>query len=515
MYNSILKNKDIFYSLVLFVILWIVQIFVIVLYYPKGFNFGYEFARVAYSLIVENGYVNPYKGYTGPTAHVLPALVYLHYIAFWLFGIDTLSSFIFLSFFKITAYSLSFFFIIKSLKQNNVNINYLAYSGLFVLFIAFSPTLNFKHTGDLWSYIFLVAWFLYSISKYFNDRKKGTLHLIIFYLISPLINSSIALAGITVFGISSLLFLYEQTDSDSKSFFKKIKDSLGSRRNYPYLRNMLLFPVIFLIPVLMWSYRNYKVFDTFIPSKSNLWLEYYFSNIKDDDGLLSFSTVIKHYPINNDSLRELMAINGEVAVMKQLERIGKLHRKNHKDVYYRKLFNRFINVFFYTKYDMDVARSMSFQKFSTKDKLALVQDKLVLNKYWTCLELSDERFTSLIRTIEIEDEQLIIDDWKSAKQDYYKRKHSYWVIFRGLVMGIITSLAALLLLLKKRGRINLLVRSAILFYLLYIIPYILFSHQLRYQRPLFAVQLILIYTCISYYCSNCKYGKMKFWFSRQ
>ncbi len=472
--------------------------------FPDGFSFGYEFGKVATSMLQGNGYANPWGGNTGPTAAVLPVLVYLHYFAFLLFG-KTLATYIFLSLFKFTAFALTYYFILKSFKLNNIKINYVIYSGLFLLFMSFSPTIIFKHTGDLWIYIFLVAWFLFSLSYYFNkNRRNGTINLLFFYFISPMINPAVALAGLCVFGIIYLVRTFQNEEIKSFSITKNIRVIFLGKNLYTHIRNVIIYPLVFSIPILIWSYRNYIAFDLFIPTKSNLWMEYYLANMKDDDGLLSYSTVLLYHPSGNDSIKEIITNQGEIAVMEDFKTIGKAHQKLFRGKYMLNTLNRFSNAFVFTNYDYNIVFSKSFNSFEEQDQIILVENGLIIRNYWVCLDKSDEEILNTMTNLHVLNMSLVYNDWKSAKQKYYSEKNSIRTIIRGLIMGIISTLALLFLLINKKSRANLLIQSSVLFYFIYIIPYILFSHQLRYQRPLFSIQFILIYCLIYYFSSKFK-----------
>lgn len=495
------NNIDVTYAVLLFIFLWVIQTVVLITSFPTGFNFGYEFAKVATSILNGNGYGNPWGGNSGPTAAVLPALVYLHYIAFLFFG-KSLTTYILLSILKFAALAITYYYILLSFKLNNIRINYLIYSCLFLLFISFSPTFFFKHTGDLWIYIFLVAWYLYSQSHYFlGNRKKGRINLIIFCLVSPMINPAIALAGLSVFGIYYILFTYQQNKAVNANIFQNFNKAFLGRNFFIHIKTLIIFPIAFSITIFIWSYRNYIIFETFIPTKSNLWMEYYNTNMCDEDGLLSYSTVLLYHPTGNDSVFNEFAKKGEIVLMKEYEALGRLHRKAYRDVYHKKTLNRLINAFVFTKYDLDVAESTSKGSYSQEDKEILINNKLLVSKYWVCLDLSEDEFKTIISSVPLESKEMVYDDWNKARKQYYRKRSSIRTIFRGLMMGIVPTLSMIFLLLFSKSRNNLLILSSVIFYVVYIIPYILFSHQLRYQRPLFVIHLVLIY-CLVYYSSN-------------
>ncbi len=489
-------------AILMFLLLLLIQILYIIVKYPIEFNFGYEFGAIADSLLAGKGYSNPWKFNSGPTAAVLPLLVYFHLLSFYLFG-KTLTTFIFISVFKFASYGLSYYFIVKSLRLNDIRVHHVFLAFLFLLFVSFSPTLNFEHTGDLWLYILAVSWLFFGISTYFKGNKKlAIVNLSLFYFISPQINPSIALAGIILFMILILMELFKVINfNDLIRFKKNTKSQFIQNSIFPTIKYGIFYAFLFGLSVSIWSIRNYFVFQTFIPTKSNLWMEYYTANMMDSDGLLSASTVLKYHPIGSDSIKELFEKYGEIEMMKKFEIIGKEHRKNNFDVYLRKTLNRLVNAFVYTEYDLDVRPTAKYESFDNYDKEMLNKSHCISKGTWVCLDMNKKEFNSILVNLKIKNKQEVYNDWAAAQNQYFTTKNSLHVIIRSLVMGLFVS-ASMILLFITKNRSNLLIISTIIFYITYLIPYILVSHQLRYHRPLFAAQLILIYIAVIYIYSK-------------
>jgi len=499
MLNKLKKLSDANYAVLLFFFLCIAQFIYIVIKYPFEINFGYEFGAVADAIRSGKGYANPWKFDSGATATVLPFLVYFHLLFFYLFG-KTLTTFIFISVFKFASYGLSYYFILKCLRLNDIKVDHIIFTFIYLLFFSLSPTLNFEHTGDLWLYILTISWLLFGISSYFKgNRKTAIIYLSLFYFIAPQINPSIALAGIILLMILLLTNFFKVIDlSDIFRFKKYYKSQKIKEAIYPSLKYGIYFTFLFALSVSIWSIRNYFVFKTFIPTKSNLWMEYYLTNIKDRDGLLSYSTVLKYHPIGSDSIKELFIDYGEKEMMKRFETIGREHRKNNFDLYIKKTLNRIINAFVFTEYDLDVIPSTDFESFDPNDKIALNKGKYIVKGTWTCLYLSPADFNSIMLSLNIKKKQEVYNDWAAARSQYINKKNSFYIIFRSLLMGLIVT-ASMIFLLFTKYRSNLLIVSAIIFYVMYLLPYIMVSHQLRYHRPLFAVQLIVVYCVVLYF----------------
>jgi hypothetical protein len=172
--------------------------------------------------------------------------------------------------------------------------------------------------------------------------------------------------------------------------------------------------------------------------------------------------------------------------------MGLEHRKNNFNLYLKKTINRLINAFVYTKYDMDTRPSKSYGSLDPQDKEVLKKGNFVVKGNWACLNMEPNEFNSTMINLKIRDIQKVSQDWNEARNSYLKTKKSLLTIFRGLLMGIIAT-GSMIFLLFTPNRSNQLILSVIIFYVIYLLPYILVSHQLRYHRPLFAAQLILIY----------------------
>jgi chromate transport protein ChrA len=107
--------------------------------------------------------------------------------------------------------------------------------------------------------------------------------------------------------------------------------------------------------------------------------------------------------------------------------------------------------------------------------------------------MTKQEFQTVINELGIEQPKIVLDEWLWARNHYITRKHSWRTYFRGIMMGLLPSIALILIFAVSRFRKNSLLLSTAIFYLIYIVPYILVSHQLRYQRPLMVIHVILIY----------------------
>ena len=74
---------------------------------------------------------------------------------------------------------------------------------------------------------------------------------------------------------------------------------------------LVLILIIFSSSTTWWSYRNFRMFHSFIPIKSNLWFDYYQANELDDDGLVTLGTLYTYNPSHVNSVQKEFIAKGE------------------------------------------------------------------------------------------------------------------------------------------------------------------------------------------------------------
>ena len=496
------------FALLLFISLSIIQ-FILIQNPGFEFNYGAEFGRVAESIYYGKGYGNVWGGNTGPTATVPPVLVFLHLLGLVLFD-NLLYSFLFIQVLKFGSFGLSFYFIYSVLRHHQYWSNIYGLFFLFYLFIFLSFTTNFHFTGDLWINTLLFSSHLFVFSNFLkNPSTQNLVFLSLICFLAPLVNSAIALAIITSIGLFFIIEIIKISRSQSSpGLFGFFSGLYKIKKLRPLFLQGIILGLAFSVSVGVWTARNYLVFQEFIPSKSNMWLEFYLANIVDEDGRLSYSSNLKKHPVNNPEIRdEISIVGGEIAWFNQFKEKGKRYLKNNKEEYFRKVGNRVINAFLFSKNDMNIAETSFLRNLDAPTKNLLIESKLVTGDNWINLEMEKEECIRTISALSLNSKEEVFNDWYAASQNYFLKQKEPFQIFRGLLLALIPTLILFFLLFIKRYRENPIYYSIFVMYVIYLVPYILVSHQLRYQRPLMVLQIILIVMFADFLISKLRVSK--------
>jgi hypothetical protein len=153
---------------------------------------------------------------------------------------------------------------------------------------------------------------------------------------------------------------------------------------------------------------------------------------------------------------------------------------------------------------MDAVRIKNDVNFADADKLKLRDNKLVCGNEWICLFYDEFQMKQTLDKIKINNKELIFIDWKSAKLEYKRKKYSIPNITRSISMSLIPLICIVALFFVSIIRKNPVFIISVTLYLFYLLPYILISHQIRYQRSLFVLQVFFIYLLISILLNNLK-----------
>jgi hypothetical protein len=447
-------------------------------------SLGAEYESIARSILAGNGYANPFTEETGKTAWMPPVLVFIEVVAFYLFN-NKIYAFFFLSFLKIVAFILTIYWMYVVFKKLRLNYFFVFYA-CFLLYLLFSPNEVFERIGDLWLAIVLQAAFFYTFINFRHEStRKNLLYLCIPIFLAPITNPSVAIGLVFVvafFYVQDISGYLNSINNDKKGFWQNSLQQTG---------NVSILALVFIIPITIWGYRNYQELGKFIPTKSNLWFEFYQANVVDHDGCLSFSTLTKAHPITNEEVRTELIQLGEVAWVSKYEHIAKDYVSRHQDVYLKKLLSRFSNVFIYSKLDDDEFPAQTSYEFSAADLQVLEHNNYIQNGNWLTLELKPQTFQKKLDQLPLAGKTNIYEDWKVAKQAYIDSQKNVPYIIRNIFISGLATICILILLFTNLKK-NLLIKSGMIIYIGFSIPYVLVSHFLRYQRPLFLIQAIFL-----------------------
>lgn len=500
------------FTLGFFLLLIILQIFYIAFsdkFNINELNFGAEYSRVAVSVYNGQGFGNVW-GDTGPSAAVSPFLVYLLVGTFYIFGLKSLGAFFFLTLIKHICLALSFYLLLQVIQSFKIKLSYYLYFLVWIVFILFSPSQNFIKISDLWMSAFILSIFIYAAAKYFQSGgSDGKLLLILFFLFAPIINPSIALAAFGSFFLTFGYLLLPLVFSFFKPGRKSNSNDLFNNISLRIItKDTLTFAFAFLFFISLWSVRNYTTFGKFIPTKSNMWLEFYLSNVVDTDGQLSFSTSFRGHPLNHADLNAEMIRIGEIAYIERYQQYSHEYLESDFDSYKEKVLYRLYNAFIFMENDMD-AEDIDFAVINKGDLLKLNDKRLTYGGQWISLFYDEIEMQQILNEIKIDDKNSVIQDWKKAKEKFEGKKHSIPNIVRSITMSLIPIICMILLAFNATVRRNPVFMLSVILYIIYLLPYVLISHQIRYQRPLFILQILFIFLISSIVANRIKALKSK------
>ena len=103
---------------------------------------------------------------------------------------------------------------------------------------------------------------------------------------------------------------------------------------------------------------------------------------------------------------------------------------------------------------------------------------------WCSLGLSKPQLLKQIRDFEPEEQKQTVEGWLRARYILKNRNFSGLLICWGLLHGLFSTIAIVIGLSRPNLRKEPIFRDACLLYLVYLLPYVLISHYMRYQVPL-------------------------------
>jgi hypothetical protein len=483
-------------SLLVSITLFFIVGYVLYTRYRNNFqiSFGAEYGAIAISILEGRGYSNPFYLETGPTAWMLPVLVYLITAVISVFG-NGYAGFYVLTAIKILCYTGSVWMSLKILKIDHDAKWIVLFLMLFFLFFLFSPYENFGMIIDLWLIVFIQAGFFFTFVFY--TRTGGRIYLtgltLVMFLV-PLIAPG--------FAFPSILIMLLYVLSNIKNGFRHLP---GNRPFASYVKAIyihgpkrrIFLPYVlpgfsFMLAVALWTGRNYRVLDTFVLSKSNMPFEFYLANVMDYNGQLSNSTLELYHPNRNPELIPEIKKKGEIKWIQQFKQQNRNYLETEKRDYLRKIFNRFMNAFFFIHHDQDNRPVDNDHAITARDYRLMDSLKLIHKGEWMCLTLNPKAFREIAVDYPFENSEAVFDSFNGARNSYLLQIYAPANFIRSLMMSMIPTGCMIFLCLIRSVRKTHEFQVLAISYLLYLFIYVLISHQLRYQKPLFLLQVMLI-----------------------
>lgn len=440
-------------------------------------GFAYEYGNIAESVARGQGYASPYGVESGPTALMPPLLPTFIAGVFGVFGVRTLASLWFLLIVKFAALSLTVFLLLRLAD----GAGHRKRRHLLILILAVPVCLHrewfFRVYLDVWMVSLLVTYLTYSLSRQLRKSGRGTFaNLMVLAAVLPLSSPGLAMA-FALFEVGYGVW-----------FFLRRKD-IGPRLG---LGRVAVLLSVFAVSLAPWTVRNYLVFGRFIPTKGSLGFELGQSAL-DDDGLITIGDFQRLNPTACPRLRREYAKSGEPVFN---DRFAEIFREKMRadpwDLVW-KVLRRARNAFLYTVNPSDEApAAVGPDDAAVLERADLVRSFSETCLAWTCLRWPESRVVKTLASLEVRHRAEVTNDWRHARDRLRARTSSPVEVVASLIVSLVPALALLLVLFSRLRRNPAVIASTVV-YLLYLAPYVLIVHYVRYQLPLIPLQAFFVF----------------------
>jgi hypothetical protein len=397
-------------------------------------EFGYEYGNIADALARGDGFADPFRADSGPTAWMPPAYPVLIAGIYEVFGARSIPAAWCLLVFKYLGFSLSLFLLLRAAERlpfpqhRRVGIPL-----LFIVMFAFYRDLVFLSMTDSWMHFVLGSAIIHALGVALYSESAGAdVYLGALGALAPMSNPILSFAAVIVLAASL-----------GRWWWRRERIAAGPGLGNLMLRRVAVFAACFAVTTSAWTYRNYKAFGSLILVKSNLAFDYYQANFMDEDGVISHSTLRNFHPIAPNPQRDAYIQEGEAAFLKDYKsRVPVEMRKAGAAPLMRKALNRAWNALVFTQDPAD---------------------------------LEPENAVAGLRAV--------------------ARKGKTFV--KGVLVAGAPFLALLICLADPVMRRNPVFFAGATAYVADLAPHVLVSHYERYQEPLAVIQIIFLYAALS------------------
>jgi hypothetical protein len=381
-------------------------------------QFAYEYGNIAASIAAGHGFSDLFgTGDHQPTAWMPPFYPYLMALVFFVAGTKSVASLWVLLLLRCMALAFvasRIYHLGSSYRQS------LTLLGCFYAFPCFFPYTFFGELHDEWLVMSLLVLLVDGFYRHVSGRGSGWYLLGLFALCAgtgPILLSALL-------GMAGLLAMLQVPFLAKRAHL---------RAHLPQLA--LPLAVALAVPI-AWGWYSQQQLGKFVPLKSNMWLEFYMSNVMSGDGLLRAEHLDQVHPWANLEARKKYLAQGEVAFVDSFRQIS--NAQLDLASYLGKVLRRAANVYMYTQGG------------------SLAKQADVPTLFWPSAK----------------------DAWRS-------------------LLGAVVPLASIIFLWRRGGLGCPLLTLATSAYVLFSLPYILISHYERYQMPLVGLQAILVGLALS------------------
>jgi len=443
-------------------------------------GFGWEYGNIAEALVRGKGFANPFGMESGPTAWMPPLFVFLQAGAFYLFGIKSIAAMWVILLVKYVGIATCFYLLRDAVNQTDYRRYKYILVSIFMVLILINRGAYFRTVHDEWLILFFSCAMVSAFTtRIYNPSRRNTIYLSMLAFFLPLGSPPLALSfAVVEVGI----FLWHRPESSSLK--------AGS------LPTLILFSFL-AASTLLWTYRNYRVFGTVVPIKSNLWFDFYQANALDEDGLVTNTTFLKYHPIRKNEIQEEYLIEKEPQFMEEMKELSLKWIPTHSSRLLQNIGRRAISAFLYGHNAEDRQRvkpgllSPEDMEKLADAKLISLDDAPIL--YWISLTIPQSEFERQIRPLNLSNESFILQDWSARRQTLRDWANDPARVIRSFLVSFIPFFCLIFGFMVEKIRKNPLFILAAIIYLTYLAPYVLISYYRRYQVPLIGLHAIFIF----------------------
>ena len=444
--------------------------------------FGGENGSTGIALAQGRGFSDPFLTGSGATAWVSPLLPAILGIIFYITNFNLTAAYWITLSLKVLSFGFGASLIWDILQKSNRRFALICYIWMGVLCYLNKELLiyNFHDEWLVFLIISLAFWAWHKQSEFI-----GQIVLIMAFVMAALSSPILWL----VLFIVTLIFR-------SNTFCNIICKSRISQSKNLFSPNLFWIAVtVSLVIIIGWTLRNWIHLEMFAPIKSNGGYEIFQTQVVSKNGVLNTSVFIDH-PHNlaskeNKAYKKL----GEAEFIISHREVALRSIANDPCDYLWRVKQRFSNAFLFTvshfNFD-DIDPKISNDDLEKLQNAGLV--KYFFNrKVWVNLDNPDNNAIRMLSSLRLNNQKLIENNYKITLIRYYNYLYSCNRIIGGLLMGGMPWLAFLLAIFMRRySELYSYVFWAGFFIVLYLLPYVLISHYLRYQVPLLGMHAILL-----------------------
>jgi hypothetical protein len=446
--------------------------------------YGGEYGAVGAALAQGRGFSDPFSIGSGATAWVSPLLSAIIGLIFYITSFKITVSYWILHFIKISSLGFGAGLIWAVLQKSNRGFASVCYLWMIILY--------YIHNYDL-LYLFHDEWLIFLLISlafrawYKRAALSGQIVLIIAF-------SAAALCSPILWGALFIVILV--FNRKARKCNGESSESCLNKRKSLFDQNVFSIAVsVSFLLIVGWTVRNWIQLGMFAPIKSNAGYEIFQAQITSKNGVPGYSTFINH-PFNPAS-KENQAYGalGETGFIGARRDMAIRSILADPTDFCRRVAQRFSNAFLFTVSPADIVR---VDPTICSDDLERLRSAGFVGNYfkrtiWLDLDDPDKDLSKILPSLGLANPQLAQDNWRLMSEGRYLYRFSWDRIIGGCLIGGMPWIALLIaILMRRRSELTPGIWWASLFLLLYLMPYVLISHYMRYQVPLLGMQAILL-----------------------